>query len=89
VSTDPRGATEDICERVGPRRALIKGHDAQYYLDDASEILDAEYDELAAVEAQYLELVEQDSPTFGVGIAPANLFASVTHRVPSLWREGP
>jgi len=67
-------------------RALIKGYDAQYYLEDASDIGDAEYDalkdELLTLEEQHPELIKADSPTQTVGTAPSALFAAVTHRTP-------
>jgi len=69
-------------------RSLIKRYDAQYYLEDASEIPDSEYDELkdelAALEEQHPELLEADSPTQLVGIAASPLFAAVTHRAPMM-----
>ena len=74
--------------RVGELRRLLRGYDAQYYLEDDSEIPDAEYDalkdELRALEERHPELVEADSPTQTVGIAPAALFAPVVHRTPMM-----
>jgi DNA ligase (NAD+) len=75
-------------DRVAELRALIKGYDAQYYLEDASEVPDAEYDalkdELLAFEERYPELVEAGSPTQTVGTAPSTTFAAVTHRTPMM-----
>lgn len=88
VSTDPNGLPEDAVVRVAELRALIRGYDAQYYLEDASDVPDAEYDalkdELLSLEEEYPELVEAASPTQTVGIAPSPLFASVTHRTPMM-----
>ena len=88
MSTHPDDAPEVVASRVAELRALIKRYDAQYYLEDASEIPDAEYDalkdELSRLEQQHPELVEADSPTQTVGIAPSPLFAAVTHRTPMM-----
>ncbi len=88
VSTEFNDEPAAILARVEELRALIKGYDAQYYLEDASDIPDAEYDalkdELFALEERYPELVEASSPTQTVGIAPSALFAPVTHSTPMM-----
>jgi len=88
VSSDSNGVPESVAARVVELRALIKGYDAQYYLEDASEVPDAVYDalkdELSSLEEQHPDLVASDSPTLTVGIAPAELFAPVTHRTPMM-----
>jgi DNA ligase (NAD+) len=63
----------------------IEQHRAAYYGEDAPTISDAEYDalerDLRALEAEYPELAEPDSPTQTVGSAGAATgFASVRHR---------
>jgi DNA ligase (NAD+) len=63
----------------------IEQHRAAYYGDDAPTISDAEYDalerDLRALEAEYPELAEPDSPTQTIGSAGAATgFASVRHR---------
>lgn len=61
-------------------------HDRLYYVLDAPEIPDAEYDrlmrELAAIEAMHPELASPDSPTRRVGGAPREGFATVRHASP-------
>ncbi len=88
MSTDHDGVPPPAVARVAELRELIKGYDAQYYLEDASDASDAEYDalkdELLVLEERYPELVEADSPTQIVGITPSALFASVTHRTPMM-----
>jgi len=88
VSTDSNGLPEDAVSRIGELRALIRRYDAQYYLEDASDIPDAEYDalkdELSSLEEEYPELVEAASPTQTVGVAPSPLFASVSHGTPMM-----
>ena len=59
-----------------------------YYVEDAPELSDAEYDalfrELVALEAAWPALVTPDSPTQGVGAAPSGTFTEVRHRRPML-----
>ena len=68
--------------------AELARHDRLYYLDDAPEISDAEYDLLwrrnAAIEERFTELVRSDSPSLRVGAPPSDAFAKVTHGRPML-----
>ena len=88
VSTEFNAVPGAVSARVDELRALIRHYDAQYYLENASEIPDAEYDalkdELFALEERYPALVEAGSPTQTVGIAPSALFAPVTHSTPMM-----
>jgi len=63
----------------------INFHNHRYYVLDAPEIADAEYDqlmeELRALEANHLELQTPESPTQRVGAGPSEQFAVVPHRV--------
>jgi DNA ligase (NAD+) len=78
---------QDIIQRVLFLRQEIERHNYLYYVLDAPEIPDSEYDRLFR-ELQQLEerygLVSPDSPTQRVGGAPATEFAQVTHRTPML-----
>jgi DNA ligase (NAD+) len=69
-------------------REAIERHNRLYYVDDAPQITDAEYDalfrELQALEEQHPELRSPDSPTQRVGGAPVGEFAEVRHRAPML-----
>jgi DNA ligase (NAD+) len=60
----------------------------RYYLDDAPEMSDAEYDallrELVALEAVFPALITPDSPTQQVGVTPGGTFSEVRHRRPML-----
>jgi len=75
-------------KKVEKLRRSIERHNRLYYVDDAPEITDAEYDalfrELQALEAEHPELRSADSPTQRVGGAPLAQFAEVRHRTPML-----
>lgn len=63
----------------------LEYHSKKYYVDDAPEISDFEYDEmfyrLKALEEQYPELASVNSPTRRVGGAVLDKFEKVTHNV--------
>jgi DNA ligase (NAD+) len=69
-------------------RETIERHNRLYYLEDAPQITDAEYDalfrELQQLEEQHPKLRSADSPTQRVGGAPLAEFAEVRHRAPML-----
>ncbi len=69
-------------------RSQLHHHAHRYYVLDAPEIPDAEYDrlfrELQALEAAHPEWITPDSPTMRVGARPLDAFASVRHAVPML-----
>jgi DNA ligase (NAD+) len=75
-------------EQIARLRAEIERHNRLYYVEDAPEITDAEYDrlfrELQALEAAHPELRTPDSPTQRVGGAPAKDLAPVRHELPML-----
>ncbi len=75
-------------KRAEELRALIRHHNYRYYVLDDPEIADAEYDalydELVALEADYPDLVTDDSPTQRIGGEPLAEFATVRHRLPML-----
>lgn len=75
-------------ERARALRAEIEGHDYRYYVLDAPQIPDAEYDrlfrELQALEVAHPELASPDSPTRRVGGKVLAAFAPVRHAVPML-----
>src|ERR687886_157480 len=74
--------------RAEDLRQQINYHNYRYYVLDAPEIADAEYDrlmeELRAIEAEHPELQSPDSPTQRVGATPSEQFAVVRHGVPML-----
>lgn len=69
-------------------RESLRRHNHNYYVLDAPEISDAEYDELfrqlLALEAHYPQLAETDSPSRRVGAPPSEKFAPVPHALPML-----
>ncbi|MDV6319732.1 NAD-dependent DNA ligase LigA [Chromohalobacter sp. HP20-39] len=75
-------------ERADALRQQLEDANYHYYVEDAPQITDAEYDkllrELQSLEAEHPELVTPDSPTQRVGAAPAERFEEVTHAVPML-----
>lgn len=75
-------------ERLLALRDLLHHHAHRYYVLDAPEVPDAQYDawfrELQVLEATYPEWFSPDSPTQRVGGRPLDAFPSVRHRVPML-----
>jgi DNA ligase (NAD+) len=75
-------------KRARALREQLERHNRLYYVEDAPEITDAEYDrlfgELQALEAEHPKLRTPDSPTQRVGAAPLPQFSEVQHRTPML-----
>lgn len=73
-------------EKIRKLRAQIAYHARRYYVDDAPEISDFEYDrmyaELLSLEAAHPEFFDPASPTQRVGGAALKKFKNVTHGVP-------
>ncbi len=86
---NPRVAESvDVRNRIEDLREQIRYHNRLYYVEDAPEISDAEYDalysELESLEAEHPELVTPDSPTQRVGGEPLEGFEEVRHAIPML-----
>jgi DNA ligase (NAD+) len=81
-------APATLAGRVEELRTRLDRANYAYYVLDAPEISDAEYDvmfrELQALEAAHPELVTPDSPTQRVGAAPATALAKHPHLRPML-----
>lgn len=79
---------EKVIKRIEELRTKINHHNYLYYVLDAPEITDAEYDqlmlELNALEEENPEFITEDSPTQRVGGAPSEAFKTVEHQVPLL-----
>ena len=80
-----------IRARMRRLEAEIERHNRLYYLEDAPEISDAEYDallrELQELEAAHPEFARPDSPTQRVGAPPSEGFETVEHLSPMLSLE--
>ena len=78
----------DAQARAAWLRAEISRHDYLYYVMDAPEVPDSEYDrlfrELQALETEFPVLITPDSPTQRVGGQAAREFSNVTHLQPML-----
>src|SRR5438093_6979382 len=81
MSTDPQ-------QRLNELRDAIRHHEERYYIHNAPEISDEEFDtllhELERLEAEHPDLVAADSPTQRVAGRPVEGFATVEHLVPML-----
>ncbi|MDM1756325.1 MULTISPECIES: NAD-dependent DNA ligase LigA [unclassified Acinetobacter] len=67
---------------------ILATHNHAYYVMDQPSIADSEYDQLfhqlKALEEQYPDLVQADTPTHKVGGKALSKFESITHTVPML-----
>ena len=77
-----------VSERAAQLRALLDRYAYAYYVCDAPEVPDAEYDqlfrELESLETAHPTLVCPESPTQRVGAPPLAAFDTVTHQTPML-----
>ncbi|HUA93127.1 MAG TPA: NAD-dependent DNA ligase LigA [Terracidiphilus sp.] len=80
--------TDAAAHKIEKLRTEIRHHEHLYYVLDAPEISDAQYDalvnELRRLEAAHPELITPDSPTQRVGGKPAEGFKKVPHSRPML-----
>lgn len=78
----------NVSDRARELRAELERHNHLYYVLDAPQIPDAEYDrlfrELQAIEAEHPELLTSDSPTQRVGGKALDMFRPVRHAVSML-----
>jgi DNA ligase (NAD+) len=78
----------DPLDDIQKLREQIRHHEERYYIDNAPEISDAEFDrllhELERLEAEHPDLVTPDSPSQRVGGRPADAFRTVEHLAPML-----
>jgi len=84
--TNPQ--TTSDAKRAEELRTELRHHEHLYYVMDAPQISDAQYDalmnELKRIEAAHPELLTPDSPTQRVGGKPAEGFKKVRHSRPML-----
>jgi DNA ligase (NAD+) len=73
-------------ERIEKLRGAIRHHDYLYYVKDAPDVSDEEYDrlfhELQALEEEHPDLLAADSPTQRVAGQPLTSFPTVEHMSP-------
>ncbi|RLT26374.1 MAG: NAD-dependent DNA ligase LigA, partial [Chloroflexi bacterium] len=88
TSTDTQRSLEDARLAVEELRTQIRYHEYRYYVLDAPELGDEQFDalvrELKALEEQFPELITPDSPTQRVSGEPSPAFGVVEHREPML-----
>ncbi len=81
-------AAKDVQRKIETLRDQIRRHENLYYVLDAPEISDAEFDalvnELKALEKEHPDLVTPDSPTQRVGGKPREGFVKLQHSSPML-----
>jgi DNA ligase (NAD+) len=78
----------EAAERVHELREKIRHHDYLYYVKDAPEVSDDQYDrlfrELKSLEEEHPDLVSPDSPTQRVAGQSTDAFPTVEHAAPML-----
>lgn len=78
----------DVKDRIEELREEIARHDRLYYVENAPEISDAEYDrlfaELERLEEENPDLVTEESPTQRVGAEPVSELGEIDHVAPML-----
>jgi DNA ligase (NAD+) len=79
---------QDIKKRIEQLKSEICKHDSLYYVQNAPQISDQQYDklfdELKQLEKKHPELITPDSPTQRVSEKPLDGFENITHAVPML-----
>jgi DNA ligase (NAD+) len=87
-SSEPNASDPGVLERLAYLRGELQRHGHLYYVLDAPELPDAQYDvlfqELQALEQANPQWQTPDSPTQRIGGKPLDAFASVRHAVPML-----
>ena len=81
-------SADTVQQQIEALREKLRHHEHLYYVQDAPEVSDAEYDawmrELRALEQAHPEFLTPDSPTQRVGGKPKEGFAKVAHSRPML-----
>jgi DNA ligase (NAD+) len=77
-----------IAERAAELRHILTTASYEYFVEDAPQLSDQEYDrllrELREIEAEHPELQTPDSPTMRTGSEPSGQFQKVQHLAPML-----
>ena len=81
-------APANVARRAAELRTLLDRANFLYYVEDAPELTDPEYDrlfrELQAIERDHADLAVPESPTRRIGTEPSSALAKHTHRRPML-----
>ncbi len=81
-------ANPSAADRIAELREQINRHNRLYYVENAPEISDRQFDQLletlAELETKHPDLVTPDSPTQRVGGEPIEGFQTVEHTVPMM-----
>lgn len=81
-------SADTVQQQIEALREKLRHHEHLYYVQDAPEVSDAEYDawmrELRSLEQAHPEFLTPDSPTQRVGGKPKEGFAKVAHSRPML-----
>ncbi len=87
-TTNPIKNDDAIVTQMRTFIDALKQHNYAYYVLDNPILEDSEYDQLRrsllALEEQYPDLVQPDSPINQVGDMPLSAFTQVTHDIPML-----
>ena len=87
-SSESNASDQGVLERLAYLRGELQRHGHLYYVLDAPELPDAQYDalfqELQALEQTNPQWQTPDSPTQRIGGKPLDAFTSVRHAVPML-----
>jgi DNA ligase (NAD+) len=79
---------QEAIKRASNLRDLLKRYSYEYHVLDNPSVSDAIYDglmnELKKIEAEYPEIITQDSPSQQVGNTILNTFENVTHTTPMI-----
>ena len=79
---------QDAAQKIKNLRQKIQCHEKKYYVDNAPQISDYEFDllvkELQKLEQEFPDLITPESPTQRVGEQALDGFASVEHTAPML-----
>jgi DNA ligase (NAD+) len=88
TKAQPKAKNHSPEQQIEALREELRHHEHLYYVEDAPEISDAEYDalmnRLKALEAEYPALITPDSPTQRVGGKPKEGFVKTPHSRPML-----
>ena len=77
---------DELRQEIEQLREKLLYHSKKYYIEDAPEISDYEYDmlfrKLQDLEKKYPEYADSNSPTVRIGGAALEKFEKINHRVP-------